>query len=209
MTRQANPQGLRLVDTEDPASIDLELVSMSCTGDRTAFEEIYRRYVARIYGICLRLTTDPEEAEALTQDTFVRAWFGLASYTGKGCLVGWLVRVAVNLWRDRLRSSARLQRLHETMGRDLEAADLHGKSSPTSSRHGGRVLTAIDLERCVAKLPEGARMVFVLHDIEGYKHREIGELLELATGTVKAQLHRARHLLRAMLEDPQELTHEA
>ncbi|MFN2166724.1 MAG: RNA polymerase sigma factor [Anaerolineae bacterium] len=197
------------MNTEDPESVDRELVRMSCRGDRGAFEEIYRRYAARIYGTCLRLTRDAGEAENLTQDTFVRAWFGLASFTGQGRLDGWLARVAVNLWRDKLRSSARLQRLQESMSREVEAADLHGQASPEGGRRSGRTLAAIDLERCLAKLPEGARTVFVLHDVEGYKHREIADLLDLATGTVKAQLHRARHLLRNMLEDPRELTHEA
>ena len=180
-------------------AIDCGLADRAAEGDREAFEEIYRRYVNRVYGLCLRLTTDVGEAETLTQDTFVKAWLAISGYAGHGNLGGWLGRVAVNLWRDRYRASVRQAKLVEEM-------------TPTQrpSRDGViDLLTGLDLERCIARLPEGGRLVFVFHDVEGYTHREIAELLNLAVGTVKAQLHRSRRLLRKMLAEDKEAAHGA
>lgn len=186
---------------------DAVLVARSVEGDRQAFEELYRRHSSRIYGLCLRLTADQVEAEILAQDTFVRAWFALAGFTGQGSLGGWLGRVAVNLWRDRLRRVKRGDRLSEQLATEAKAAV---PTPATGHRSDGVVvdlLTAMDLERAVARLPHGARTVFVLHDVEGYTHREIGEMVGVATGTVKAHLHRARRLLRNMMDDERKAAH--
>lgn len=172
-----------------------DLARRSADGDREAFERIYRMHCARIHGLCLRLTADVNEAEQLVQDTFVRAWFAIAGFRGQGSLGGWLARLAVNLWRDRLRSRRRTLRLIQ----DLEPAPAVGGVV--------QLLTAVDLERCIARLPEGGRAVYVLHDVEGYTHREIAGLMNIATGTVKAQLHRARGLLRTMLTEKKETSH--
>jgi RNA polymerase sigma-70 factor (ECF subfamily) len=196
-------------------AIDCSLADRAADGDRAAFEEIYGRYVNRVYGLCLRLTTDVGEAEILTQDTFVKAWFAIAGYAGHGNLGGWLGRVAVNLWRDKFRAATRRERLLEEMTSDhlgdygvATSADLAG--APRPNRDGViDLLTGLDLERCIARLPEGGRLVFVFHDVEGYTHREIAELLDLAVGTVKAQLHRARRLLRNMLAEDREAAHGA
>ncbi len=186
-------------DAGEILAIDCCLAGRAAEGDRAAFEEIYRRYVNRVYGLCLRLTTDVGEAENLTQDTFIKAWFAIAGYAGRGNLGGWLGRVAVNLWRDQFRATARRGRLIEEV-----------TAEPRQSRDGVvDLLTGLDLERCIARLPEGGRLVFVFHDVEGYTHREIAELLDLAVGTVKAQLHRARRLLRNMLAEDREAAHGA
>ncbi len=202
-------------DAGEILAIDRGLANRAAEGDRAAFEEIYRRYVNRVYGLCLRLTTDVVEAEILTQDTFVKGWFAIAGYAGQGNLGGWLGRVAVNLWKDRFRATARRGRLLEEMtantlgdGGSTTSADLTGSSR--SNRDGViDLLTGLDLERCIARLPEGGRLVFVFHDVEGYTHRETAELLDLAVGTVKAQLHRARRLLRNMLAEDREAAHGA
>jgi RNA polymerase sigma factor (sigma-70 family) len=186
-------------DAGEILAIDCRLADRAAEGDRAAFEEIYRRYVNRVYGLCLRLTTDVGEAENLTQDTFIKAWFAIAGYAGRGNLGGWLGRVAVNLWRDQFRATARRGRLMEEVAVE-----------PRHSRDGViDLLTGLDLERCIARLPEGGRLVFVFHDVEGYTHREIAELLNLAVGTVKAQLHRARRLLRNMLAEDREAANGA
>ena len=124
--------------------------------------------------------------------------------------------MAVNLWRDKFRASARRGRLAAEM-----TAHQFGDEEPPprppgwpAVRRSGRdgvidLLTGLDLERCIARLPEGGRLVFVFHDVEGYTHREIAELLDLAVGTVKAQLHRARRLLRNMLAEDREAAHGA
>ncbi|MCK9995095.1 MAG: sigma-70 family RNA polymerase sigma factor [Candidatus Krumholzibacteria bacterium] len=202
-------------ETGETLAIDRSLADRAAEGDRTAFEEIYRRYVNRVYGLCLRLTTDVVEAESLTQDTFVKGWFAIAGYAGHGSLGGWLGRVAVNLWRDQYRAAARRGRVVAEITLDqlgvygtATSAGLTGTSGP--NRDGViDLLTGLDLERCIARLPEGGRLVFVFHDVEGYTHREIAELLDLAVGTVKAQLHRARRLLRNMLAEDREAAHGA
>ena len=196
-----------VASAQDPD--DRTLVAQAVEGDRQAFEQLYRRHVNRIYGLSLRLTADSGEAEILTQDTFVRAWFALAGFSGEGSLGGWLGRVAVNLWRDRLRREKRTDRLTERLATEAKAA---APSPATPTRETGGVvslLTAVDLERAIARLPRGARTVYVLYDVEGYTHREIGEMIGIATGTVKAHLHRARRLLRNMLDDTREASHGA
>jgi len=196
-------------------TIDCALADRAGEGDRDAFEEIYRRHVNRVYGLSLRLTTDVGEAEILTQDTFVKAWSAISSYAGHGNLGGWLGRVAVNLWRDRFRAAARRGKLAEDMTHhQFQGEPAAAAADMTGVRRSGRdgvidLLTGLDLERCIARLPEGARLVFVFHDVEGYTHREIADLLEVAVGTVKAQLHRARRLLRNMLDEDREAAHGA
>jgi RNA polymerase sigma-70 factor (ECF subfamily) len=202
-------------DAGETLAIDCGLADRAAEGDRAAFEEIYRRYVNRVYGLSLRLTTDVTEAEILTQDTFVKAWLAIAGYAGHGNLGGWLGRVAVNLWRDQYRATARRGRLAAQMtahqyGNEETAGSAGLTGGPPSNRDGViDLLTGLDLERCIARLPEGGRLVFVFHDVEGYTHREIAELLDLAVGTVKAQLHRARRLLRNMLAEDREAAHGA
>ena len=211
--RRPNPQLEN--DAGTTLAVDCGLADRAAEGDRAAFEEIYRRYVNRVYGLCLRLTADASEAEILTQDTFVKAWSAISGYAGHGNLGGWLGRVAVNLWRDRFRASAREGKLVEEMishqfdhDESTAAAGLSGVRR--SSRDGViDLLTGLDLERCIARLPRGGRLVFVFHDVEGYTHQETADLLDLAVGTVKAQLHRARRLLRKMLEEDREAAHGA
>lgn len=164
-------------------------------GDVAAFEELYRRHVGRVYALCLRMCGDRPEAEELAQDAFVRAWERLASFDGRSAFSSWLHRVTVNVvlgrWRERGRRRERVVALDDVGG--LEA-------SARSSEAGPAVRAAVDLERAIAALPAGARTVFVLYDVEGYSHREIADLTGLAVGTCKAQLHRARQLLRRALE---------
>ena len=204
-SRTINPEDARRA--AETAVEDLTWAEAAAAGDRRAFERIYRRYQDRVYGLSLRLARDRGEAEQLTQDTFVKAWLAMAGYRGQGPLGAWLARVATNLWRDRYRTRQRQLRLVEDAAAE---SGLAAGEEPTASLSGHRraapngvvpLLTAMDLERCVARLPAGARQVYVLHDIEEMKHREIADLLDVAVGTVKAQLHRARKLLRVMLSE--------
>jgi len=183
-------------------AVEMNLICCAADGDREAFSELYHLYINRVYGLCLRLTTDKVKAEILAQDAFVKAWSALSSYSGRGSFAGWLNRLTVNLWRDRFRANKRQEKLRE------EAA-LHWENDRPTSGTVVQMLTAMDLERSLRKLPEGARTVFVLHEIEGYKHHEIGEMLELTTGTVKSQLHRARKLLRVLLAGARAESHGA
>lgn len=155
-----------------------------------AFEEIYRSHVGRIYALCLRMCGDPHLAEELTQEAFVRAWQKLRSFRGSSALSTWLHRLTVNVVLGHLRGAGR---------RPLDGADPAEDEVPERSQHAPKLADAIDLERAISTLPEGARTVFVLHDVEGFRHQEISHLAGIAVGTSKAQLHRARRLLRKAL----------
>ncbi len=172
------------------------LARRAAAGDMQAYEELYRQHVGRVLALCLRMARRRGEAEELVQDVFVRVWEKLSSYRGDAAFSTWLHRVAVNVVIERMRTDGRW--------RDRHAAE----ADPDATADGGFAQLAgtdVDLERAIATLPEKARLVFVLHDVEGHKHREIADLTGLAVGTCKAHLHRARRLLRARLGDePQE-----
>lgn len=169
-------------------------IARARAGDLGAFEGLYRDHVGRVYALCLRMLADPVRAEEATQEIFVRAWRRLDTFEGRSALSTWLHRLAVNVVLDEER--ARKRRASEPGLAGDEGAELPEGLSVASPHPGER----IDLERAIARLPRGARMAFVLHDVEGYKHREIAQMMGLAEGTCKAQLHRARTLLREELE---------
>lgn len=159
-------------------------------GDERAFQELYRAHVGRVYALCLRLAGERGEAEELTQDVFVRAWERLATFRGESAFGTWLHRLAVNTFLMARRTRTRRER--RVMPADDPAAlERPGADPPAGLR--------LDLERAIARLPEGAREVFLLFDVEGYGHKEIGAMLGIAAGTSKAQLFRARRLLREWL----------
>jgi len=166
------------------------LVDRAARGDVEAFEELYRENVGRVYLLCLRMCGDPSLAEELAQEAFIRAWQKLGSFRGDSAFSTWLHRVTVNVVLGDRRSTARREARIKPAGEELPV-DL---SAPEP--FPGQ---ALDLERSIAALPDGARTVFVLHDVEGYRHKEIAHLTGIAEGTSKAQLHRARKLLRKAL----------
>jgi RNA polymerase sigma-70 factor (ECF subfamily) len=167
-----------------------ELVRRAQAGDQTAFRDLYHQLAGRVYALCLRLTGDAGAAEERTQDVFVRAWDKLRSFRGESAFSSWLHRLAVNVVMNERRTTIRREQRVTPMATP-EVLE-RGKGEPT-------VGLSIDLERAIAALPEGAREVFVLYDIEGYSHGEIAELTGIAEGTSKAQLFRARQLLREKL----------
>jgi RNA polymerase sigma-70 factor (ECF subfamily) len=166
------------------------LVSRAQQGDVAAFEELYRAHVGRVFALCVRLCGDPSQAEELAQEAFIRAWRKLGSFRGDSAFGSWLYALTVNTAlserRSRRRRDARVVATD-----DLDAFDRPGPPRRPDQR--------MDLERALATLPPGARAVLVLHDVEGYKHDEIAQMTGIATGTSKAQLHRARRLLREVL----------
>jgi len=168
-----------------------ERVRAAQNGDLLAFEELYRENVGRVYALCFRLAGEATLAEELTQDAFVRAWQKLPSFRGDSAFSTWLHPLTVNVALSERRSRRR------RTSRVIATDDLTLLEKP--ERRAGPEL-GVDLERALDGLPDGARAVFVLHDIEGYKHHEIAGLTGVATGTSKAQLHRARKLLREALE---------
>jgi RNA polymerase sigma-70 factor (ECF subfamily) len=177
----------------EPASRPIDDVARAARGDRQAFERLYREHVNRIYSLCTRMVGDRTRAEELTQDAFVRAWEKLGQFRGESAFGTWLHRLAVNVvLNDRQTESRRRGRQDDS----VDDVDTMAHGDVRAEVPAG---LSIDLERAIAGLPPGARKVFVLHDVEGYTHDEIGELLGITAGGCKAQLHRARMLLREAL----------
>ena len=184
---------------------DARLVERARTGDVDAFEHLYRRQVGRVYALCLRMTADAGRARELTQTVFIRAWDRLGAFRGDSQLSSWLHRIAVNEMLVEARTDRR--RRARVVLADDDLADApngdSGAQADAPNRTGITLPedteTRIDLERAIAGLPPGARTVFVLHDIEGYRHEEISRMTGSAEGTLRAQLHRARKLLMEAL----------
>ncbi|HEY6219516.1 MAG TPA: sigma-70 family RNA polymerase sigma factor [Gemmatimonadaceae bacterium] len=169
-------------------------VALAAAGDRREFERLYRSNVNRVYSICVRMVVDRTRAEELTQDVFVRAWDKLHQFRGESSFSTWLHRMAVNLVLNARKSDSRLRSKFEEQDEEQGLDALPAASSQMIG--AGEML---DLEAAIAKLPPGARRVFVLHDVEGFKHEEIAQQMGVTTGATKAQLHRARMLLRQTL----------
>ena len=194
----------------DDNLIDLseyQLVAAAQNGDHQAFRRLYETHVRSVYQLCLRMISDPGEAELITQDVFVRAWKKLDTYQRRGPFGGWLRRITINTIIEERRRQARRRKVvdynYDITTPNTENAALIGNRTnrQAASQPPAQEYTeiAIELERAIAKLPDGAKTAFVLHDIEGYRHREIAVMTGSAIGTIKAQLHRARHLLREAL----------
>jgi len=192
-SREMNDLGLGVVTLahEQTGRLDSDAVdaTLAASGDASAFERLYRHHVPRVYSLVRRMLND-DDADEVTQDIFVRAWQKLGTFRGEAAFGTWLHRLAVNV------ILARRETLGTRRKRYLEG-DAALETIP--ARRPGPEL-AMDFESAMERLPHGAREVFVLHDVEGYRHEEIAEMLGLATGTSKSQLHRARLALRRHLE---------
>jgi RNA polymerase sigma-70 factor (ECF subfamily) len=174
----------------DPDALTLA-VRRAQAGDADAFAALYRALVGRIYALCLRLEGDAVAAGERTQDVFIRAWERLPGFRHESSFGTWLHRLAVNVVLADRRAAWRRERRVTTTS-EPETLQAPVTTADPAAR--------MDLERAMALLPPGARAVFVLHDVEGYQHGEIAALLSIAEGTSKAQLFRARRLLREALE---------
>ena len=173
----------------EAAGDDASDVAAAAGGDVRAFERVYRRHVPRIHSTAVRML-GAEEADDATQDVFVRAWQRLGQFRGDSAFGTWLFRLAVNVMLSRREVVATRHRRHVE---DAEVIDT--LSSPSGSPE-----LSMDFEAAMQRLPPGMRQIFVLHDIEGYKHDEIAEMLGIAQGTSKSQLHRVRMVLRRYLD---------
>jgi RNA polymerase sigma-70 factor (ECF subfamily) len=167
------------------------LIARAQGGDTRAFEALYREHVDRVYGLCLRMTGNVTEAEDCAQEAFIQAWNKLAKFRGDSAFGTWMHRIAVNAVLGRIRKSKREQdRIQVVADTTL--------SSPVSVADNGELR---DLSDAIDRLPEGARHVFVLSAVYGYSHEESSDMLGIAVGTSKAQLHRARRLLVQQLKE--------
>jgi RNA polymerase sigma-70 factor (ECF subfamily) len=175
---------------DDPALNNEQVwVARAQRADTRAFEALYRTHSGKVYGLCLRMTGNAAEAEDCTQEAFIQAWNKLSRFRGDSSFGTWLHRVAVNVVLGRMRSARRERDRMEVVG------DIDPPRESIGDSGGLR-----DLEAALTSLPAGARHVFVLHAVYGYSHDETGEMLGIAAGTSKAQLHRAKRLLRQELE---------
>ena len=164
------------------------LVASAVAGDRDAYRHIYETHVNRVYALCYRLTGDTSLAEDATQEVFIQVWRKLGNYQGQSLFSTWLHSVTANVTISYLRKQKSwMRRLFNT----AEQIDNEAGAASCSSE--------VDLERYIRQLPERARVVFVLHAIEGYRHDDIAVMLNIAQGTSKAQFHRARQLLEAWM----------
>jgi RNA polymerase sigma-70 factor, ECF subfamily len=163
-------------------------VALAAAGDVSAFERVYQAHLPRVHSLVRRMTGG-RDTDEVTQDVFVRVWQKLGTFRGDSAFSTWLHRLAVNVVIERFRAETlRRQRIRE--GDDI----FDTIAAPLRSRD-----LSMDFEAALAKLPDGAREIFVLHDVEGHKHHEIASLLDISVGTSKAQLHRARMMLRRHL----------
>jgi RNA polymerase sigma-70 factor (ECF subfamily) len=178
--------------TGEEKAAALETIRRAQSGDVDPFELLYNEHSGRIYALCLRLKGgDASEATELMQDVFVRAWRRLSTFRGDCAFSSWLHRLAVNTMLENARTDNR---------RNARVLAMDDTSRLTGAARSSGVELKMDMENAIASLPKGARLAFVLHDVEGYQHQEIAEQLNVSVGTIKAQLHRARRLLRERLE---------
>jgi RNA polymerase sigma-70 factor (ECF subfamily) len=177
-------------DEEDRRAAERRLVKEAQAGDLASFERLYRDNVRKVFALCLRMSQDASLAEELTQEVFVKAWRKLPGFRGESAFSSWLYPMAVNTALSERRSRRR---------RDARIVADEAPERLEKTPRAPRPEAGFDLERALGTLPPGARAVFVLHDVEGRTHDEIAAMLDLAPGTSKAQLHRARRLLREAL----------
>ena len=184
------PWGL-LTRDEPAATADADAAdtALAASGDASAFERLYRTHVARVHSLVRRML-DADEADDLTQDIFVRAWQKLATFRGESAFGTWLHRLAVNVVLAR----------RKTLG--VERGRFHTGEDPLDGVSARRETPemSLDFEEALARLPDGARQVFVLHDVAGYRHEEIARMLGIVPGTSKSQLHHARMALQRYLD---------
>jgi RNA polymerase sigma-70 factor (ECF subfamily) len=189
------PVALRYRPVNEPVQASPDDATLASRGDRRAFERLYRTHVARVFSLCARMVGDRSHAEELTQDVFVRAWEKLGQFRGDSAFGTWLHRLAVNVVLNDRQVERRRRERQDDGVEDVDTLS-HGDVRPHEVNVPG---LSIDLEKAIAGLPPGARKVFVLHDVQGFTHEEIGDMLGVTAGGCKAQLHRARMLLREAL----------
>jgi RNA polymerase sigma-70 factor, ECF subfamily len=167
-------------------------VALASSGDRRAFERLYRKHESRVFSLCARMAGSSTLGEELTQDVFVRTWEKLPQFRGESAFSTWLHRLAVNVVLN-------ARKIEGRQSSRIEESDVADERWTEAGR-APMYIERMDLQQAIAGLPAGARKIFVLHDVEGYKHEEIAELCGITTGGSKAQLHRARMLMRHALE---------
>jgi len=182
------------IEINKSGATDLELAQRSAQGDREAFEDLYHRHFRRVYALCLRMLGNPSTAEDLTQEVFIHLFNKIGSFRGESAFTTWLHRMTVNHVLMYFRKSSTRSELLTIEG-ETPIQIVRG----TENENRMPIVDRIALEKAISELPPGYRSVFILHDVEGYEHEEIGRMLNCSTGTSKSQLHKARLKLRDLL----------
>ncbi len=183
---------------EEARTADIALVARCVAGESDAFREIYDRHATRLYNLARRMMGSTAEAEDVVQEIFLQAFRKLSSYKGEAALGTWLYRLGMNLCLDRVRSKqGKMDR--STVALDDERSETAGS---VLARRADLVVERLDLERAIAQLPDSYRAAFLLHDVEGFEHHEIGDILGIAEGTSKSLVHKARLRIRGLLGTP-------
>lgn len=190
-------RGSRVFSSNHPADVrtaDLELAARCRAGDADAFEELYRLHVRRLYSLAVRMIGSADEAEDVLQEVFLQAHRKLAGFRGESTLGTWLYRLTMNHCLDHLRGR------QAKMSRATGSLDEEDAAEPVASAPAvPSAISRMDLERAIGLLPPGSKAAFLLHDVEGFEHREIADMLGISEGTSKSQLHKARMKLRMLL----------
>jgi RNA polymerase sigma-70 factor (ECF subfamily) len=187
--------------TEASELPEVEAIRRAQQGDAAAFERVYRLHSRRVYALCLRMVGNTAEAEDLTQEAFLQLFRKIATFRGESAFSTWLHRLAVNVVLMRLRKKTLPESsLEETTEPDEETG------GPRKDVGGPDLLLTgsidrVNLERAIEQLPPGYKTVFILHDIQGYEHNEIAEIMDCSIGNSKSQLHKARMRLRELLQE--------
>jgi RNA polymerase sigma-70 factor (ECF subfamily) len=192
--------GLVATNKPEPApNSDLALAIAAGKGDMAAFEKLYERHNRRVYSLCLRMTGNTAEAEDLTQEAFLQLYRKIATFRGESAFSTWLHRLAVNVVLMHLRKKGlpevSLDEALEPQHEDGPKKDIGARDTVLAGS-----IDRVNLERAIESLPPGYRIIFVLHDIEGYEHNEIAEMMGCSIGNSKSQLHKARMKLRDLLK---------
>jgi RNA polymerase sigma-70 factor (ECF subfamily) len=191
---QASPQSSKPL-------IEADAIRLAQAGDAAAFEFLYRLHSRRVYALCLRMVNNPADAEDLTQEAFLQLFRKISSFRGESAFSTWLHRMTVNVVLMRLRKkSLPVASLDETTEPDEETGGPRKDIGAPDLRLSGAV-DRVNLERSVEKLPPGYRTVFMLHDVQGYEHNEIADIMGCSVGNSKSQLHKARTRLRELLQE--------
>jgi len=196
-----------LSESEEGPKVELleqETIRRAQQGDATAFERIYQLHSRRIYALCLRIVRNPTEAEDLTQEAFMLVFRKIQTFRGESVFSTWLYRLALNVVLMQLRKNNLRAASLEASARTNEESDEPSRQMVSSDSKLAGLIDRLHLKRAVEQLPVARKIVFVLHDVQGYKHSEIAKMMDCSVGTSKGQLHRARKQLRSLLREKSE-----
>jgi len=189
------------VELESSDISETETIRLAQQGNAAAFEQIYRQYCKRVYSICFRMVKNDSEAEDLTQEAFLLLFLKIHTFRGESKLSTWLHRLTINVVLMKLRKKRSLEvSLDATLNSEEEDSRPLLELGRVDSVLNG-VIDQVNLRRAIEQLPDGYRKIFILHDVEGYEHPEIAEILGCSTGNSKSQLFKARARMRELLQE--------